>query len=512
MSIALYIRLSLADEDTGFSKVESDSITNQRMCLHDYLDKQTQLANIERLEFCDDGFTATNGNRPSFTKMLELVQEGKIKTIIVRDFSRFFRDYIEAGNYLECVFPFLGVRFISINDNYDSDDYKGSTGGLEMVMRNIIYASYSKDLSVKTTTAKIHMMKQGKYVGNTPPYGYVMHPTERNKLAVDEIVAPIIKRIFAEAANGNEISDIVRGLNLENVPTPAKRFKENYPKNNKFKKTSTLAMWEYKIIRTILQNLVYTGTLVSHRRKKESISSKKTIMQEPIIVEGTHEAIISKEDFEKAQKAIDKKKTEHIINSYDYPLKSLVKCGNCKRAMTRTRRKNISNVFVCAYHRANDDKSCKSKKIKENELEEIVYNAISLYVENLKGEVKTHKVNPLDKVTKLSDLQMQVDGIKKLKTRQYKQYVEEEISRDMFVKLKADCDSKIAELETQIEVLSKEKIPVVTNNKTATLINLFTSRENFTNEIAKAFIKAIYIYDDENIEIEWNFKDNLTEV
>ena len=180
--------------------------------------------------------------------------------------------------------------------------------------------------------------------------------------------------------------------------------------------------------------------------------------------------------------------------------------------MTRTRRKDISNVFVCAYHRVNDDNSCKSKNINENELEEIIYNAISLYVENLKDEVKTHKANPLDKVTKLSDLQMQVEGIKKLKTRQYKQYVEEEITRDMFVKSKADCDNKIAELEKQIEALSKEKKTVVRNNKAAHLIKLFTSRENFTNEVAKTFIKAIYIYDDKNIEIEWNFKDNLTEV
>ena len=381
-----------------------------------------------------------------------------------------------------------------------------------MVMRNIIYASYSKDLSVKTTTAKVHMMKQGKYVGSTPPYGYIMHPTERNKIAVDEVVIPIVKRIFAEAVSGKDIYDIAKDLNKDSVPTPAKRFRENYPNNNKFKKASTLAMWDYRIIYNIIRNLVYTGTLVSHRRKKESISSKKTVMQEPIIVEGTHEAIISKEDFEKAQKVINKKQTKHIIGSYDYPLKSLVKCGNCKRAMTRTRRKHISNVFICAYHRVNDDNSCKSRNINENELEEIIYNAISLYVENLKDEVKTHKANPLDKVTKLSDLQMQVEGIKKLKTRQYKQYVEEEISRDMFVKSKADCDNKIAELEKQIEVLSNEKKSVVTNNKSATLINLFTSRENFTNEVAKAFIKAIYVYDNENIEIEWNFKDNLTEV
>lgn len=123
MNIGLYIRLSQADEE--IDKIESDSITNQRMCLNKYLEQDKVLSKYNRLEFCDDGFSATNGNRPNFMKMMDMVQAGEIKTIIVRDFSRFFRDYIEAGNYLECVFPFLEVRFISINDNYDSDDYKG---------------------------------------------------------------------------------------------------------------------------------------------------------------------------------------------------------------------------------------------------------------------------------------------------------------------------------------------------------------------------------------------------
>jgi len=151
--IAMYIRLSLADEDTGISKAESDSIGNQRLYLNRYLDENSELANYPRFEFSDDGYTGTNTNRPQFIKMMEKVKSGEINLICVKDFSRFSRDYIEMGNYLECVFPFLGVHFISINDGYNSDDYKGTTGGLEVVMRNIIYAAYSKDLSIKTTTS-----------------------------------------------------------------------------------------------------------------------------------------------------------------------------------------------------------------------------------------------------------------------------------------------------------------------------------------------------------------------
>ena len=193
-NIGIYIRLSMADEDTGYgSKAESDSIGNQRMLINRFLDNHPELSHCQRSEFADDGYTGTNFHRPQFTQMMEKVKRGEINLICVKDFSRFSRDYIETGNYLECTFPFMGVRFISINDGYDSDDYKGTTGGLEVVMRSIIYAAYSKDLSVKTTSAKIQMMKQGKYVGGYAPYGYVLHPTIRNKLAVDPEAADVIR-------------------------------------------------------------------------------------------------------------------------------------------------------------------------------------------------------------------------------------------------------------------------------------------------------------------------------
>lgn len=133
-NIAIYIRLSVADEDTGTFKVESDSIGNQRSLINRFLDRHPALAKYPRTEFCDDGFTGTNTNRPAFTDMLNRVKKGEFNLICVKDFSRYSRDYIEIGDCLECLFPFLGVRFISVNDNYDSDDYTASTGGLDVVI------------------------------------------------------------------------------------------------------------------------------------------------------------------------------------------------------------------------------------------------------------------------------------------------------------------------------------------------------------------------------------------
>ena len=156
--IAIYIRLSDADEDTGRKKDESDSVKGQRLLIRQFLDAREEFAGMERMEFVDDGFTGTNTDRPAFQRMMQEIRDGRFAICITKDFSRFSRDYIETGDYLECLFPFLGVRYISVNDHYDSNDYKGTTGGLDVVMRAIVYDAYSKDLSAKVRTGKL----QGK--------------------------------------------------------------------------------------------------------------------------------------------------------------------------------------------------------------------------------------------------------------------------------------------------------------------------------------------------------------
>ena len=307
--IAVYIRLSLADEDTGKTKSESDSIGNQRMLINHFLDDHPALSAYSRAEFVDDGYTGTNFDRPQFQAMMNQVRAGEISVICVKDFSRFSRDYIETGNYLECVFPFLGVRFISVNDGYDSDDYKGTTGGLEVVMRNIIYAAYSKDLSIKTTSAKLQMMKQGKYVGGYAPYGYKMHPKVRNKLAIDPDSAVIVRRIFDEAMAGKKSSEIAKGLNDDEIPTPGQYFRSNHPGKNNFNYMSSKISWNPPMIYRILTKPVYTGATVGHAMKIAAPLSKKRVRADKsdrIIVENMHEPIVTKEEFEAAQKAIRK--------------------------------------------------------------------------------------------------------------------------------------------------------------------------------------------------------------
>jgi len=196
--LAEYIRLSQEDENQG----ESNSIRNQRELLNAFVESSPDLSQYEVVEFCDDGYSGTNFDRPGVKSLLDEVRAGNIQCIIVKDLSRFGRNYIDIGDYLEQIFPFLGVRFISVNDHFDSNDFDGTTGGLDVGFRNLIYSLYSKDLSQKVRSAKKTRMEKGEFIGSHAPYGYAKSSENRKKLVVDEKAAAVVRRIFAMANEG----------------------------------------------------------------------------------------------------------------------------------------------------------------------------------------------------------------------------------------------------------------------------------------------------------------------
>lgn len=517
-NIAVYIRLSMADEDTGKGKSESDSIVNQRSLISRFLDHHPTLSQMPRTEFCDDGYTGTNTNRPAFTDMMKRVKKGEFDLICVKDFSRFSRDYIEIGDCLECLFPFLGVRFLSINDNYDSDDYKGTTGGLDVVMRNIVYAAYSKDLSVKTTTAKVQLMKQGKYVGNYAPYGYEMHPTIRNKLIVDPEAAAVVRKIFTLAIAGTNTSEIARQLNAEKIPTPAQYFVARHPDTKKFGNMSDKISWTHSMVHRTLNKLAYTGASVGHVRKIAAPLSRKTklqSMEDWIVVEGVNEPIVSREEYDLAQAVMNKqpnrKKTQIM-----YPLKSLVRCGNCGRAMTR---RKSSGKFYCSYGTYDEDSDCdSSKSYSEKELETLVYNAIQMFLQVVDtkktpdGFRSKQKTAIREQVDLLSEIQKEAGRLRKQKLKLYEQYTSGELSKDAYLREKKSCDKKISEAEVQAAALEKQiaELEVLAEPETTEFEKTCASFQNadaLSYELAHAFVDAVYVYPDGQREIAWKFKD-----
>ena len=206
----MYLRLSKKDE---FIRDESNSITNQRAFIRNYINKDKTLRKMNALEFVDDGYTSKNMDRPDMQRMLDFLKRKQINCVIVKDCSRFSRDHIEQGKYIVQILPFMGVRFIAINDNYDSSDYVGGIGEIDVAFKGILYDFFSEEQSVKVSTTLDAKRGSGKYISAFAPYGYMKSPVDKHKLVVDEYAGQIVKRIFREYLSGRSMYKIAESLN-----------------------------------------------------------------------------------------------------------------------------------------------------------------------------------------------------------------------------------------------------------------------------------------------------------
>ena len=246
--IAAYLRLSKADE--GGLREESNSISMQRALIQTYID--SHFTDCKVTEYIDDGFSGTDFNRPGVRKLLEDAKNGKLDCVLVKDFSRFGRDYVEVGAYLEQIFPFLGIRFISINDCYDSADGKGSPAEPDVSFKNLLYDLYSKDLSQKVKSALRARKENGEYISPCEPFGYEKSPDDRHMLVVCEDEAAVVRRIFGLAREGVTSCQMAKLLNAENVPTPIE-FKIRKGKTGRKPKGDRF-YWDSTVICSILRN------------------------------------------------------------------------------------------------------------------------------------------------------------------------------------------------------------------------------------------------------------------
>ena len=261
ITVALYMRLSREDDkaiENGFEKDESNSISNQRKLLLGFLKKKPEFADSAAVQYVDDGYSGTGFERPGFAAMMDGVKKGKIQCIIVKDFSRFGRDYIELGDYIEHIFPFMRVRFIAVNDGYDSEDYRGKTPDIDVPFRNLAYSLYSQDISDKIKSSLAVRRKKGLYVGSTPPYGY--RRDGEGFQTPDEETKGIVQRIYREYLSGKGYAELARELNGEGIPSP-KQHKIN--KGILHGEKGETCFWLPTTLQQILRNEIYTGVLTS---------------------------------------------------------------------------------------------------------------------------------------------------------------------------------------------------------------------------------------------------------
>ena len=477
--IALYIRLSVEDQ---MKKDESESIINQRKYLNDYLDRTEEFKAFQREEFVDDGYSGTNEKRPSFQRMLEEVKNGQINTIIVKDLSRFMRDYIALGDYLENIFPFLGIRFIAINDGYDSDKEKGNGTDLDIQFKGLLYDFYAKDISQKVRSVTTELKKQGKYLAWSPPLGYMKDPNNKYSIIIDDKTAWIVRKVFGLALDGVSTRKIASAMNAENIPTPNERKKEltnmDYGYNIVSSESRKRPTWTNKTVMDVLSNENYTGTYVFNMQEKSVLtpgSFKFHPKEEWGRVYNHHEAIIPQEDFDKVQ-AIKESKRFAAGKNTDYPwrqyspLQGFAKCPTCNHILgllkTKHKRQDgsirIHGYFSCRICRCNN---VEHKNSNVGKLEEQV---LALIKEKY-GEIKTEKKEKEN----LKDLEKQVERLEAKKISDFEKYKLGKLTKQKFVEGKAKIDREIESLSERMKELSKEDEVVKDNELTRKLMEKY---------------------------------------
>lgn len=504
--IVKYLRLSKDDGDNE----ESDSISNQRNLLDFHIREIFKNKRVEVIEIVDDGYSGTNMERPGIKRLLVLAETKQINCVMVKDFSRFARDYVEVGRYAEQNFPELLIRFISINDGYDSNDFRGITGGIDMAMKSIAYTMYSRDLSEKIKSSRNILYKQGKYVAPYAFYGYTKSPEDKHKLIVDPVAAEIIKRIYALRLSGTMPKEIAYILNEDKVPSPSVYKRMNDPLCRKWNNVSDYCYWSAGSIGNILRDKRYTGMLISRKHERITVGSSKVKAvdsENRIIVKNTHEAIIPIEMFDKVQMLTSKREKNNIQS---VSLQSLVRCGGCKHIMT-PKPSQGSRIYTCNYKRYTAENDCFQGKIFEQDIVDFLKKLIKAELEKTvdisKAQKKADELIRKNQKT-VQRLQKEIADEKKKKLAEYIRLTKDEISEEEFVKNRNDIDDRMNSLNKKIQALTYKKI----SEEDISVLNLFGKYVNVTDlndAVIRDLVKAVYVYNDKRIEVVWNFRDNF---
>ncbi|MFR5856950.1 MAG: recombinase family protein [Bacilli bacterium] len=511
--VAAYIRLSREDDNDG----ESESITNQKNFLSNWATENNYaIADY----YIDDGYTGTNFNRPSFQKLIRDIENGIINMVVTKDLSRLGRDYIGIGEYIEKYFPINHVRYIAVNDGIDT--FNDASGNEMAPFKAVFNDMYAKDISKKVRTALRTKQKMGLWVGGCPPMGYMVDSNNKNHLIPDPEEDYIIKYIFKLALSGCNVNDIKYKLIEEKIPTRA--MLKGSVNNRISAKDSKNGIWNIKTINTILKNRLYTGDMVQNRRKKINYKIKKIIKlpeEEWIIVPNTHEALVSKSDFEKVQKIL----VHNVVKSNKqnhYLLDNLLYCYECKHKIGICNpRKSDGRVYVvCNYYRQNSKLHlCTSHGFNYEYLEKAVLNTIkNVAIEKLnKKELlsKTGNIvfeNPKDKLKKeIQMLKIQITNETNNLDKVYLDNLSGKIGNDMYNRVFQKISEKIKELKYDLNNKEIQLSNVNEKNNTdidkMKLLEEFINMKEPTRDIILSLIDKIEVHKDKQLDIYFSFKE-----
>ena len=509
----MYLRLSKEDGE----KTESNSISNQREMINSYA-RKNQITMVK--EYVDDGYSGANFDRPNFKEMIKAAYDRKFNTIIVKDLSRFGRDYIEAGKYIQRIFPENGLRFISINDNYDSKSAGMNDTHLILPIKNFINDSYCRDISNKVKSSQKIKREKGDFISAFAPYGYKKSEENKNKLVIDKEVANIIKNIFDMKLMGYSSKAIADELNHLGVLTPRKYKESQGFKCNGFQNTKG-GTWSVKTVNRIIENEVYIGNTLQGKSITLSYKNKKQIDKEKeewIRVENTHEAIISKEVFTIANTMLKRDLNNFRGKDKIDIFTGMLFCKECGSSLIRrtVKYKEREEIFyICSKY--NKEKSCTRHSIKEETLIKAVSKIMKSYIEF--NEKLYSKVQLIDINKNLKDNQIPILKREKAMTEEllsslYLDLKEDVISKEEYQLFRKNYMEKLTKLDESIQYRlrkqedTKDKID---ENKSWIIdINRYKNLSEIDRLSVVMLIDKIFISEDKTIDVRFNHTEELS--
>ena len=526
-----YIRLSV--EDSG--KTDGYSLENQEKLVKDFIAEQQDMR-LYRL-YIDNGATGTVFERPAFDEMMQDMKDGKINCIVVKDLSRLGRNYLEAGNYLEQIFPFFRVRFTSITDGYDSNSPDVTDESLIIPLKNIINEGYAKDISQKITTSFEARKKQGQFMGKYPVYGYLKDPENKNHLIVNPETCGIVKRIFQMRDSGVALGAIASQLNEEGIPSPARYlWLKGLSKEERHKDS----YWDRTNVKRLLTNKMYLGMLVYGKERTsfaKGIKRQRVPESEWKYVPNAHEAIIDQELFDSVQRKLEGAKQDFLnmtgINE-DYQPENLfrgrIHCSDCGRAMKMTKfvttRKDGSTdryaVYECCRRKQLYDLSCPQRSIRKSIIDKTVEEAIRFHIRTfLDTEQVIVKLNRSPKgraaasniQNHIREKQRRITKIERLSTGIYEDYREGILDEEEYLAIRRQYGAEKEELLKEVDALmlaeTEHEADYHSTGSLADIVRKYAEFQELSREIVEAFITDIQVHTDSHLAITFAFEDEF---
>ena len=529
---AIYARLSREDNLSN-----SDSIENQIALLERYIDARfyLQLADI----FADNGFTGTDFERPEWQRLMEAVQQRKINCIIVKDLSRLGRNYIETGEFLEKICPFFGIRFIAVNDNFDTDTAEAN-GQLSVSLSNIINDYYAKDISRKVTSALRSKMEKGEYIGSWEKYGYVKSPENKNQLIVNPETAPVVRMIYQWRSEGMSYMGINKRLNDMGIPSPGQYKADRGIVTNNNQKPRKI-LWNKHMVTDILKDITYLGHLAQRKTTQclyAGIPFSRTEEQDWILVENTHEAIIEPELFEKVQAINEKAAAAQKANrgKYDHLPKAKniygkkFTCADCGSVMKlvrsfSTNKDKVYFTFKCPAHEEHGARACTAKRMRKADVDEAVLSSIKAQFELFLDcrealdsllKAKKKQVKKAGKSDQAKELKKQLEKKKSVFSGLYRDLREGLIDDQDYAQTREILMEDISRLEKQLAELKSAKAeyeePLQEAKIWETLIEKYAHAEEISEELADAMIESMQMNGDNSLSIQFRYMDSFQAV